>query len=135
MTAAPPSASADSIQGLVAGALRAAGDVVRGEIALLRQEMADNVREVAIGVAAMAAAAMFAVVGLLVLIDALVKWLATIVHSEALSALLVGGCLLAVAVILVLVARGRLSASTLVPTRTSRQLRQDAEAIREQVGS
>ncbi|MCJ2037393.1 phage holin family protein [Methylobacterium sp. J-059] len=60
-------------------ALRGAGDVVRGEIALLRHEMAANLRSLIIGLAAMAGAAVFVVVGFLVLVDALVKSLANVV--------------------------------------------------------
>lgn len=127
----PPLAS--GIPGLIGEALQAAGDVVRGEIALFRGEMTGNVRSLVIGIAMMVAVALFAVVGLLVLIDALVKWLATLVHSEALSALIVGGCLLALALILALVARGKLSMGALAPTRTGRQLKQDAAVIREQI--
>lgn len=133
MSDVPSRSPGTGIPGLVAEALRGAGNVVRGEIALFRQEMADNLRTLVIGIAVMGAAAVFAVVGLLVLIDALVKWLATIVHSEALSALIVGGCLLAIAAILALGARRKLSTSTLVPTRTGRQLKQDAEVLRDQV--
>ncbi|TXN64047.1 phage holin family protein [Methylobacterium sp. WL6] len=116
---------------LLAEALRGAGDVVRGEIALFRQEITDSLRSVVIGLAAMAGAAVFAIVGFLVLVDALMKWLAAVVGSEALSALIVGVVFLVLGVVLALTARSRFSLNGLMPTRTGRQLRQDATVIKE----
>ncbi|TXM93779.1 phage holin family protein [Methylobacterium sp. WL116] len=116
---------------LLAEALRGAGDVVRGEIALFRQEITDSLRSVVIGLAAMAGAAVFAIVGFLVLVDALMKWLAAVVGSEALSALIVGVVFLVLGVVLALTARSRFSLKGLMPTRTGRQLRQDATVIKE----
>ena len=78
-------------------------------------------------------AAVFGVVALFVLVDALVKWLATMVHSEALAALIVGGVLLVVAVALALIGRNAMSLSTLAPVRTTRQVREDARTLSERV--
>ena len=75
----------------------------------------------------------FAVVALLVLTDALVKWLATVVHSEALAALIVGAVFLAIGIGLALWGRSAMSLSTLTPTRTTRQVRQDARVLSERV--
>lgn len=130
-SAPPPNGS--SIQGLLGEALRETNDLARKEIALFRAEMASNLRSLIIGLACMAASAVFAVVALIVLIGAFVKWLATIVGSEWLSALIVGGVLLIIAVGLALWARSALSLSTLAPTRTTRQVRQDARALSERV--
>ena len=121
------------IPALLAEALRGAGDVLRGEIALFRQEIGDNLRSLVIGFVMVVAAAVFGIVGMLVLVTALVKWLATVVGSEALSALIVGGAFLLIAVVLGLVGKGRMSVSTLAPTRTGRQLRKDAHVVAEQV--
>lgn len=117
----------------MAEALRGAGDVLRGEIALFRQEMADNLRRLIVGLAAMAGAAVFAVVGFLVLVDALVEWLATVVGLEALAALIVGVVFLVIGVVLALMVKSRFTVDGLVPTRTGRQLRQDAAVIKEHV--
>ena len=95
--------------------------------------MAGNVRQLIVGLACMVGSAVFAVVALLVLIGALVKWLATIVGSEWLSALIVGGVLLVLALGMALWARSALSLSTLAPKRTTRQVRQDAQALSERV--
>jgi len=129
MTTGPQS----SIQGLIGDALRETNELARKEIALFRNEMTSNVRALFIGLALLVGAAVFGVVALFVLVDALVKWLATVVHSEALAALIVGGVLLVVAVILALVGRNAMSLSALAPVPTSRQVRQDARALSERV--
>ncbi|MBY0260119.1 phage holin family protein [Methylobacterium sp.] len=129
MTTGPQS----SIQGLIGDALRETNELARKEIALFRNEMTSNVRALFIGLALLVGAAVFGVVALFVLVDALVKWLATVVHSEALAALIVGGVLLVVAVALALIGRNAMSLSTLAPVRTTRQVRQDARTLSERV--
>jgi len=123
----------NGLQGLIGDALRETNELARKEIALFRNEMTSNVRSLFVGLALLVGAAVFGVVALFVLVDALVKWLATVVHSEALAALIVGGVLLVVAVILALVGRNAMSLSTLAPVRTSRQVRQDARVLAEKV--
>jgi len=122
-----------SIQGLIGDALRETNELARKEIALFRNEMTSNVRSLFVGLGLLVGAAVFGVVALFVLVDALVKWLATVVHSEALSALIVGGVLLVVAVALALIGRNAMSLSTLAPVRTTRQVRQDARTLSERV--
>lgn len=122
-----------SIQGLLAEALHETTDLARKEIALFRTEMSTNLRTLFLGLGMVVGAAVFAVVALLVLVDALVKWLATVVHSEALAALIVGGVFLIVAVGLALAGSRAMSLSTLAPTRTTRQVRQDARVLSERV--
>ncbi|ACL62289.1 phage holin family protein [Methylobacterium nodulans] len=122
-----------SIQGLLAEALRETTDLARKEIALFRTEMSNNLRTLFLGLGMMVGAAVFAVVALLVLVDALVKWLATVVHSEALAALIVGGVFLVIAAGLALAGRRAMSLSALTPTRTTRQVRQDARVLSERV--
>jgi hypothetical protein len=129
MTTGPQS----SIQGLIGDALRETNELARKEIALFRNEMTNNVRALFIGLGLLVGAAVFGVVALFVLVDALVKWLATVVHSEALAALIVGGVLLVVAVALALIGRNAMSLSTLAPVRTTRQVREDARTLSERV--
>ncbi|TNC12064.1 phage holin family protein [Methylobacterium terricola] len=126
-------ASPGSIQGLLGDALRETTDLARKEIALFRTEMSNNLRSLFLGLGMMVGAAVFAVVALLVLTDALVKWLATVVHSEALAALIVGAVFLAIGIGLALWGRSAMSLSTLTPTRTTRQVRQDARVLSERV--
>lgn len=125
----PPS----SIQSLVAEALREASELAGREIALFRTEMTNNVRSLFVGLAMMVLAAVFAVTAMLVLIGALVKYVATLVDSEWLAALIVGGGMLLVAVVLGIIGARAMSLSNLAPTRTTRQVRQDARALTERV--
>lgn len=129
----PETAPPSSIQGLVGDALRDTADLARKEIALFRTEMTSNVRTIFIGLGLMIGAAVFAVSAILLLTQALVKWLATIVHSEALAALIVAGACLLVAVGLGLWGRSAVSTSSLAPTRTTRSLARDARVLSERV--
>ncbi|WP_375407936.1 phage holin family protein [uncultured Methylobacterium sp.] len=122
-----------SIQTLIGDALRETNDLARKEIALFRNEMTSNIRSLFLGIAMLVGAAVFGVVAMLVLVDALVKWLATVVNSEWLAALIVGGIMLVVAIGLALWGRSTMSLSTLAPTRTTRQVREDARTLSERV--
>ena len=81
----------------------------------------------------MVAAGAFLVAAIILLTQSLVKWLATVVQSEALAALFVAVAALVVAGGLALWSRSTMSASTLVPTRTGRQVRQDARVLSERI--
>lgn len=122
-----------SIQALIGDALRETNELARKEIALFRTEMTNNVRSLFIGLALLVGAAVFAVVALFVLVGALVKWVAILVQSDAIAASIVGGVLLVVAIGLALWGKSAMSLSTLAPTRTTRQVRQDARALSERV--
>ena len=129
----PPPPPSSSIQGLVADALREASELASKEIALFRTEMTNNVRSLFVGLAMMVLATVFAVTAMLVLIGALVKYVATLVGSEWLAALIVGGGMLLVAIVLGVIGARAMSLSNLAPTRTTRQVRQDARALTERV--
>lgn len=120
-----------SIQRLLGDALRESSDLARKELALFRTEMSDNVRTIAMGLVMVIAAAVFGVLSLIWLTQALVDWLATKVGSEALAALIVGGVLAVVAIGLGLAGRGAIAKTSLAPTRTVRSLQQDKEVLTE----
>jgi len=122
-----------AIHNLIAAALRDAGDLARKELALFKAEMTDNLRTLAMGVVMMMGAAVLAILSLIWLTQALANWLATLVHSPALAALIVGGVLAAAAVGLGLYGRSVMSASTLTPDRSLRSLRRDGEVLSESV--
>lgn len=123
----------DTLQQLVARALRDAVDLGRQEFTLFKTEMANNVGKMAGGVGMFAVAGVFAIASLIWLTQALVYGLELVVHSRWISALIVGGLLLVIAVALVLVGRTRMSAATLTPTRTVRSLQRDGEILSERV--
>jgi F0F1-type ATP synthase membrane subunit c/vacuolar-type H+-ATPase subunit K len=122
-----------TIQGLVGEALRESTDLAQKEFALFRNEMTQNVRTIFIGLAMVVVAAIFAIAAIMLFTDALVNWLATVVHSEALAALIVGGIMAVIAIGLGLYGRHAMSASSLAPQRTVRSLKRDAEVLSERV--
>lgn len=120
-----------SIQGLVGEALRESTDLAQKEFALFRTEVSQNIRTLFIGLAMVVAAAIFAIAAVMLLTESLVEWLATVVESEALAALIVGGVMAAIAIGLGLYGRSAMSSSTLTPQRTMRSLKRDAEVLSE----
>jgi F0F1-type ATP synthase membrane subunit c/vacuolar-type H+-ATPase subunit K len=122
-----------TIQGLVAEALRESTDLAQKEFALFRTEVSQNVRTMFIGLAMVVGAAIFAIAAIMLFTEALVKWLATIVNSEALAALIVGGAMAVIAIGLGLYGRSAMSSSALTPQRTVRSIKRDAEVLSERV--
>jgi sterol desaturase/sphingolipid hydroxylase (fatty acid hydroxylase superfamily) len=125
--------SNQTIQGLVGEALRESTDLAQKEFALFRSEMTQNVRTIFIGLALVVVAAIFAIAAIMLFTEALVDWLATVVNSEALAALIVGGIMAVIAIGLGLYGRHAMSSSSLAPQRTVRSLKRDAEVLSERV--
>ena len=122
-----------SMQRLIGDALRESADLARKEIALFRTEMSDNIRMLVTGLVMAIAAAVFAILALIWLTQALVDWLATKVGSHALAALIVGGALAVVAIALGLYGRSAISKTSLAPKRTAQSLQRDTEVLTERV--
>ena len=122
-----------ALQNLLAATLRDAADLARKEFALLKAEMAANVRTLGMAIGMMIGAAVLAILSLIWLTQALVEWLATVVHSEALAALIVGVAMAAIAAGLGLYGRSTMASASLAPTRTAQSVRRDAEVISERV--
>jgi Protein of unknown function (DUF1469). len=128
-----PDREYQTIQGLVIEAIRDSSELAQKEFALFRTELSNNIRTLFIGLAMVIIAAVFAIAALVLFTDALVKWLATVVDSEALAALIVGGVMAVIAIGLLLYARHAMSLSALAPQRTVRSIRRDAEVLSERV--
>ncbi len=120
-----------TIQGLVGEALRESTDLAQKEFTLFRTEISQNIRTLFIGLAMVVVAAIFAIAAVMLLTESLVEWLATVLDSEALAALIVGGAMAVIAIGLGLYGRSAMSASTLAPQRTMRSLKRDAEVLSE----
>lgn len=118
---------------LAGDAIRETRELVSTEIALLRTEMAEGLHHLTVALGLFMAAGVLVLTALLVWIFALVKALAVLLQSDALAALIVGGVFAAIAMGLALYGRSKASLSGLEPTRTERQLRQDAAIITERV--
>jgi putative superfamily III holin-X len=121
------------IQNLVGEALRESSDLARKEFSLFKAEMAESVKSLFLGIAMMMGAAVFAIGAIILLTEALVKWLATVVNSEALAALIVGGVLAAIAIGLGLYGKSAFSSFSLTPERTMRSIKRDTRVISERV--
>src|SRR5215208_4293494 len=128
-----PDSQGPSIQRLLGDALRESSDLARKELALFRTEMSDNVRTIAMGLVMVIAAAVFSILALIWLTQALVDWLATKVGSQALAALIVGGVLALIAVGLGLYGRSAMAKTSLAPKRTVESLERDAEVLTKSV--
>jgi hypothetical protein len=118
-----------NIPTLVGEALHESADLAQEEFALFRTEMSDNVRTIAIGLVTVIAAAVFAILSLIWLTQALVDWLATKVGSHVLAALIVGGGLAVIAIGLGLYGRSAMAKTSLAPKRTVESLERDAEVL------
>ena len=121
------------IQNLIGEALRESSDLARKKLTLFKAELAANVKTLAIGAALMAVAGIFAIAALILFTEALVKWLATVVDSEALAALIVGGGMAVIAVGLVLYGRSTMSAASLAPNRSIKSIQRDTQVLSEKV--
>jgi Putative Actinobacterial Holin-X, holin superfamily III len=121
------------IQNLIGEALRESSDLARKELTLFKAELAANVKTLAIGATLMAAAGIFAIAALILFTEAFVKWLATVVDSEALAALIVGGGMAVIAVGLVLYGRSTMSAASLAPNRSIKSIQRDTQVLSEKV--
>lgn len=122
-----------TIQGLVVEAIRDSSELAQKEFSLFRTEVTSNVRTLFIGLAMIVIAAIFAIAAIMLFTASLVKWLATVVHSESLAALIVGGVLAIIAIGLGLYGRHAMSLSALAPQRTVRSIKRDAEVLSERV--
>jgi len=128
MTDRPP-----SLHVLLANALRDSSNLARQEFALFRAEVGENIQRIVGGVVFLIVAAVFAMASLIWLTQALVDWLATIVHSRALAALIVGGGLALIAALMAIMGKNRISAASLAPSRTVQSVQRDAEVLTERV--
>lgn len=122
-----------SLHNLFGEALRETSDLAQKEFTLFRTEMTQSVRTVFLGLAMVVVAAVFAIAAVMLLTESLVEWLATVVDSEALAALIVGGAMALIAVALGLYGRSAMSKFTLTPERTVRSVKRDTQVLSERV--
>ncbi|WP_112662953.1 phage holin family protein [Microvirga flavescens] len=123
-----------TIQTLLVDVVRETRGLALKEIALFRAETNSNIRLLFTGLAMIVAAAVFAVSALVLFTKALVDWLATIVNSQVIAALIVGGALAAVAIVLGFYGRHVVSTLTLAPQRSARSIKRDVELVSEKAG-
>ena len=116
---------------LLVDTLRQFTSLVQGELKLARAEMSGIVTRAGTGLVFMAIAFLMALVSLNVLASAAVAYIAANGLSVGLSALIVGGILIAFAIGFAVAGKSRLSADALTPERTAESIRDDIAALKE----
>ena len=120
---------------LLSDAINQLTRLVRGEVALAKAELAQNVRSAGMGVGLLVGAVVLVLVALHVLAAALVAALAATGLGAGWSALIVGVVILVVAAILAMRGLNALKPENLAPNRTVRNVQADAQAIKENVSN
>ena len=108
--------------------------LVRGEVALAKAEVAQNIKNAGLGVGLLVGAVVLVFVALNVLVLALVAALSSIMPAGWAS-LLVGVVLLGVAGLLALRGLNSLKPENLAPSRTIANVQADAQTIKENVSN
>lgn len=121
-----------SMAGLFSDLAREASRLLRQEIALAKAELTDKVRQLGSGAVEIAVGGFLLYAALLVLLEAAVFALALVLPLWA-AALIIGVVALLIGGGVLLKGRRDLGPKRLVPDRTLRSLRQDAEWAREQM--
>lgn len=111
-----------------------AATLVRKESQLARTEISENIGRVGAGIGLLTGGAVLMIPALVILLQAAVEWVSrTYAITPALSALILGGVVFVIGLILLLVGVNRLKVRTMVPDRTIRQIQQDANVAQEQM--
>lgn len=118
-------------RGLLSDAMANVSSLVRGEVDLARAEISENVTKAGVAFGMIAGAALIALVALNVLAAALVAALTEAGIDAGWAALIVGATLAVIAFVLMGKGVSDLKLSSLAPTRTARNVRRDAEAVKE----
>lgn len=120
-----------SAGGLLTDAMGNVSALVRNEVDLARAEISENITQAGIALGLIAGSAILALVALIVLASALVAALAEAGLHPGWAALIVGAALAAIAYVMFQKGTNDLKLSSLAPTRTAKNVRRDAEAVKE----
>ena len=121
-----------SIPGLFSDLARDVSRLFRQEIDLAKAELAEKAGALGAGGAMLAAGGLIAWAGFLVLLAAAVFGLSKVVEPW-LAALIVGGVVLVIGVVVMLIGKSRFKTDDLVPRRTLRSIKDDAQWAKERV--
>lgn len=121
-----------SLMELFTDLTQSTADLVRQEVALAKAEASEKVSQVGNAVASLAVGGLLAFAGLLILLQALVVWLAEFMPGW-LASLIVGGVVALIGLGLLLAGRSALRAQSLAPRRIAESLRRDRDMVREQM--
>jgi hypothetical protein len=121
-----------SVASLLSDLARDFSLLIRQEVALAKAEASEKVGQLGMGVGLIAAGGFVAFAGLIVLMFAGVYALSLVMEPWQ-AALVVGGVVTLLGLILVFVGKSKLSADKLTPQRTIQSIKDDARWAKEQV--
>ena len=105
----------------------------RKEAQLVRAEISEKLTEIQAGLVSLIIGAVFALAGLVILLQAAVTWLTESGLGVVWASLLVGGVVALIGVVLLKTGQSKMNIHNLAPDRAAHQLRKDAELARETV--
>lgn len=108
-------------------------DLLAKEVHLLKAEMSAKADKMQLAVGQLTAGAICLLAGLIVLLQALVLALTNLGLGAGWSALIVGGTVVGVGLILLYGGKSSIAGTGIVPERAHRQLKQDIASAKEQV--
>lgn len=108
-------------------------ELMRAELRLMRAEIAEKLSQVATGAALIGATAVVMIAALVLILHGLAAWLVALGWQPHWAALLVGGVVAVIGVVMLMKAMSDLKASNLKPDRTLHQLNKDLNVAKEQV--
>ena len=120
-----------SAGGILSDAMQNVSGLVRNEVDLARAEVSENVTRAGVALGMIAASAIVALVALNVLVAAVVAALAEAGLDAGWAALIVGALLGVLAYVLLNKGTNDLKLSSLAPTRTVKNVKRDAAAVKE----
>ncbi len=110
--------------------IRAFTGLLQSEVALAKAEMSQNLSRAAVGLVLVLAALLLAFTAFHLLAGAAVGYLTQAGFTPPTAALIVGGVLVVIAVILALVGKSRLTGTALAPTKTAANISRDIETLK-----
>ena len=125
----PLHAEPQSVMGLVKQAADDASDLVTKEVALAKSEISHSIEEAKAGAISMITGGSVLYAGFVVLLFAGVIGLAEVLELW-LSALIVGGAVALIGLIMVMTGKKKVEPGSFKPERTTNQLRKDRDAIK-----
>ena len=128
-----PSIDSRSLGDLLRDLAGGTSTLLRQELSLARAETQDKLHQIIAVLVAMLGGALLAFAGLIILLDALVYGLVEAGMERWLAALVVGGVVALVGLLVAWKAQGDLSATRLAPERSAASFRKDVDMLREQV--
>jgi len=117
--------------GILGNTFSAASSLIRNEFSLARAEVSENINRAAVALGLIAGALIIALVSLNVLAAALVVSLTGLGLDAGWPSLLVGGGLAVIALAMVAKGTSDLKLSSIAPKRTAKNVKRDAQTIKE----